>query len=62
MPRKPCGIYAKTAIVMVMNYGPDHDPMENISKTDCGNISVYARGKDYHDVIKGKLKQITQDE
>ena len=50
--------HAKTAIVMVMNYGPDHDPMENISKTDCGNISVYARGKDYHDVIKGKLKQI----
>ena len=49
---------AKTAIVMVMNYGPDHDPMDNIAKTDCGNISVYARGRDYHDVIKGKLKQI----
>lgn len=49
---------AKTAIVMVMNYGPDHDPMENIVKADCGNISVYARGRDYHDVIKGKLKQI----
>ena len=49
---------AKTAIVMVMNYGPDHDPMENIAKTDCGNVSVYARGRDYHDVIKGKLKQI----
>ena len=49
---------AKTAIVMVMNYGPDHDPMDNIAKTDCGNVSVYARGRDYHDVIKGKLKQI----
>ena len=49
---------AKTAIVMVMNYGPNHDPMDNIAKTDCGNISVYARGRDYHDVIKGKLKQI----
>ena len=49
---------AKTAIVMVMNYGPDHDPMDNLAASDCGNISVYARGKDYHDVIKGKLKQI----
>ena len=49
---------AKTAIVLVMNYGPDHDPMETIKKTECGNISVYARGRDYHDVIKGKLKQV----
>ena len=49
---------AKTAIVMVMNYGPDHDPMDNLKATDAGNISVYARGRDYHDVIKGRLKQI----
>ena len=49
---------AKTAIVMVMNYGPDHDPMDNLSAKDAGNISVYARGRDYHDVIKGRLKQI----
>lgn len=49
---------AKTAIVLAMNYGPDHDPMDNITKTDAGNISVYARGRDYHDVIKGRLKQL----
>ena len=49
---------AKTAIVMVMNYGPDHDPIQTIGKKDIGNISVYARGKDYHEVIKGRLKQI----
>lgn len=49
---------AKTAIVMVMNYGPDHDPMDNLKAKDAGNISVYARGRDYHDVIKGRLKQI----
>jgi epoxyqueuosine reductase len=41
-----------------MNYGPDHDPMDNIRQHDCGNISVYARGRDYHNVIKGKLKQL----
>ena len=43
---------------MVMNYGPDHDPMDNLKAKDAGNISVYARGRDYHDVIKGRLKQI----
>ena len=49
---------AITAIVLTMNYGPDHDPMDNISQHDRGNISVYARGRDYHNVIKGKLKQL----
>jgi epoxyqueuosine reductase len=41
-----------------MNYGPDHDPMDNLAATAHGNVSVYARGRDYHDVIKGKLKQL----
>ena len=49
---------AVSAIVLTMNYGPDHDPMDNICEPDRGNISVYARGRDYHDVIKGKLKQL----
>ena len=49
---------AMTAIVLTMNYGPDHDPMDNIREHNRGNISVYARGRDYHDVIKGKLKQL----
>ena len=39
-----------------MNYGPDHDPLENIKYKNTGNISVYARGDDYHDIIKKKLK------
>lgn len=49
---------ARTAIVLGMNYGPDHDPMGNLDARDKGNISVYARGRDYHEVIKGKLKQL----
>ena len=51
---------AITAIVLTMNYGPDHDPMDNIRQHDRGNISVYARGRDYHNVIKGKLKQLAR--
>ena len=50
--------HAKSAIILTMNYGPDHDPMDNLAATGHGNISVYARGRDYHDVIKGRLKQL----
>ncbi len=49
---------AKSAIVLGMNYGPDHNPMDNLAVRTAGNISVYARGRDYHDVLKGKLKQL----
>ena len=58
--RQPAAMWdgARTAIVAVMNYGPDHDPMDNLAATAHGNVSVYARGRDYHDVIKGKLKQL----
>ena len=58
--RQPAAMWpdAMTAIVLTVNYGPDHDPMDNIRQYDRGNVSVYARGRDYHDVIKGKLKQL----
>ena len=46
----------ESIIMLGMNYGPDHDPMENIKHKNIGNISVYARGDDYHDIIKKKLK------
>ncbi len=49
---------ANSAIIMAMNYGPDHDPMGNLAHRSAGNISVYARGRDYHEVVKGKLKQL----
>ena len=46
----------ESIIMLGMNYGPDHDPLENIKHKNTGNISVYARGDDYHDIIKKKLK------
>lgn len=51
---------AKSAIVLAMNYGPDHNPIETLGKRTIGNISVYGRNRDYHDVIKGRLKEIAQ--
>ena len=49
---------AKSALVLGFNYGPDHDPMDNLSRSEIGNISVYARGRDYHDIMKGRLKEV----
>ena len=50
---------ATTAIVLTVNYAPDHDPMDNICQYDRGNISVYAA-----DVIimmlLGKIKLASQ--
>jgi epoxyqueuosine reductase len=39
-----------------MNYGPEADPLALLAERSRGAVSVYARGRDYHDVIKGKLK------
>ena len=49
---------ARTAIVFGCNYGPDHNPLDTLEDIEKANISVYARGRDYHDVLKGRLKQI----
>lgn len=50
----------KTAIVLGVNYGPQEDPLENLKHPEYGNISVYARNRDYHDMIKGWLKHLAQ--
>lgn len=51
---------AKSAVVVALNYGPGIDPMEMLTKQSLGNISVYARGKDYHDLLKRRLKQLAR--
>jgi epoxyqueuosine reductase len=49
---------ARSVVVLGVNYGPADDPLATLSRKDRGAISVYARGRDYHDVIKGKLKEL----
>ena len=49
---------AKTAIMLGMNYGPDSDPLQTLEQKSKATISVYARNRDYHDIIKGKLKTL----
>ncbi|MFQ3361459.1 MAG: tRNA epoxyqueuosine(34) reductase QueG [Alphaproteobacteria bacterium] len=49
---------AKTALVLAQNYAPDNNPIDNLKLKNRANISVYARGDDYHKVIKKKLKNL----
>ncbi|MGF1622812.1 MAG: tRNA epoxyqueuosine(34) reductase QueG [Rhodomicrobiaceae bacterium] len=48
----------RSIVMLGMNYGPEHDPLAILGERSRGAISVYARGRDYHDVIKGKLKTV----
>ena len=48
----------RSIVMLGMNYGPQDDPLATLAKKSAGNISVYARHRDYHDVVKGKLKQL----
>ena len=50
----------KSIVVVGHNYGPDFDPMEKLTHKTAGNISCYALGEDYHEVIKKKLKQLAR--
>jgi epoxyqueuosine reductase len=45
-------------ISLGFNYGPEVDPMAAVRRRDRGAISVYARGDDYHDVMKKRLKAV----
>ncbi len=51
---------AKSIIVLGVNYGPADPPLANLEFDDRGNISVYARNKDYHDFIKKRLKALAR--
>ena len=50
----------RSVIVLAANYAPARDPMEDLAATDRANISVYARNKDYHDVLKKRLKWVAR--
>jgi epoxyqueuosine reductase len=49
---------AKSVVMLGISYGPESDPLASLPFKDRGTISVYARMRDYHDVVKGKLKEL----
>ncbi|MCW5695948.1 MAG: tRNA epoxyqueuosine(34) reductase QueG [Bauldia sp.] len=48
----------RSVVMLGLNYGPSDDPLATLGRADRGTISVYARNRDYHDLIKGRLKQV----
>ena len=49
---------ARSAILLGVNYGPDTDPLALLEDRHSGAISAYARNRDYHEIIKGRLKEL----
>jgi epoxyqueuosine reductase len=49
---------ARSAVMLGMTYGSKLDPLERLKNRTAANISVYALGLDYHDVMKGRLKEL----
>ena len=49
---------ARSVVMLGMNYGPAHDPLAVLAQKDRAAFSCYAQGRDYHDVIKKKLKAL----
>jgi epoxyqueuosine reductase len=56
----PAGLWpeVRSVIMVGMNYGPSADPMPRLARRSHGNISVYAQGSDYHDLVKQRLKRL----
>ena len=51
---------AKTVDVLGVNYAPADDPLADAEKSELGVVSVYARGRDYHAVLKRRLKELAR--
>jgi len=51
---------AQSVIMLAEAYTPDHDPLEDLKRRDRGVVSVYARNKDYHDIVKKRLKRVAR--
>ncbi|WP_291732971.1 tRNA epoxyqueuosine(34) reductase QueG [Leisingera sp. F5] len=51
---------ARSVIMLAESYTPDEDPMAVVGQADRGAVSVYARNKDYHDLVKKRLKRLAR--
>ena len=51
---------ARTVVVLGVNYAPEDDPLARWPTARRGVVSVYARGRDYHDTLKRRLKALAR--
>jgi len=49
---------ARSVVMLADLYTPDHDPLAVLEARDRAAISVYAQGRDYHDLVKKRLKRL----
>lgn len=49
---------ARSVVMLGLSYAPGHDPLDALEAGSNAAISVYAKGRDYHDIIKGRLKEL----
>lgn len=49
---------AKSVIMLAEPYTPTHNPMDVVGLPDRAAISVYAQNRDYHDMVKKRLKKV----
>ena len=49
---------ARSVGMVAEAYTPGHDPLDDLARRDRGAISVYAQGRDYHDIVKKRLKRV----
>jgi len=51
---------ARAVVMLAESYTPAHDPLRILDQRECGAISVYAQNRDYHDVLKKRLKRLAR--
>ena len=51
---------ARSVVALGLSYAPGEDPLATLGQRDRATVSVYARNRDYHDVVKGMLKHLAQ--
>ena len=51
---------ARSVIMLAESYAPIHDPLAVLAQPEKGAISVYAQGRDYHDIVKKRLKRLAR--
>ncbi|MEO0937536.1 MAG: tRNA epoxyqueuosine(34) reductase QueG [Pseudomonadota bacterium] len=49
---------AKSVVMLAESYAPEHDPLAVLDQPERGAVSVYAQGRDYHDIVKKRLKRL----
>ena len=56
----PRGLWpaVRSVVMLGMSCAPERDPLANLARPERGTVSAYARSRDYHDVVKGRLERL----